>query len=104
MSGVDQFYEQFGARVRRARRQIGINQEELGHRVGLERSSISNIELGRQHVPLHMIMEFATALEVPAMSLLPGASAQPDPLRDVPQGTRPFVEDILQTAEEVTRG
>ncbi|MFD2420395.1 helix-turn-helix domain-containing protein [Amycolatopsis pigmentata] len=99
---MDHFYEQFGARIRRVRQQAGINQEELGHRVGLNRSSISNVEKGRQRVPLHMIMEFAEALDVPAATLLPGDTTQLDPLRGVPQETRPFVEDILHTAGETS--
>ncbi len=41
---MDSFYEEFGQRIRRARLNLGLNQEALGHRVGLERSSISNVE------------------------------------------------------------
>jgi len=40
-------YEQFGPRVR-ARLDMGLHQDALGQRVGLERSPISNIEKGRQ--------------------------------------------------------
>jgi transcriptional regulator with XRE-family HTH domain len=100
---VDRFYEQFGQRVRSARLELGLNQEELGHRVGLERSSISNVEKGRQRVQLHMLLEFATALGVPPAELLPDPAAT-DPLRLVPAGTRPFVQDVLKTARARARG
>lgn len=95
---MDWFYEQFGLRVRRARLEMGLNQEALGHRVGLERSSISNIEKGRQKVQLHMLLEFATALEVAPTALLPESGTPADPLRQVPADARPFVQDVLKSA------
>jgi transcriptional regulator with XRE-family HTH domain len=95
---MDRFYEEFGQRVRRARLSLGLNQEALGHRVGLERSSISNVEKGRQRVQLHMLLEFANALDVPPIQLLPEDITASDPLRRVPADTRPFVQDVLKTA------
>jgi transcriptional regulator with XRE-family HTH domain len=95
---VDDFYEQFGQRVRQARTEQRLNQEALAHRVGLERSSISNIEKGRQRVQLHMLLEFATALDVPPGDLLPEVSPASDPLRRVPEEARPFVRDVLKIA------
>ena len=98
---MDRFYEQFGHRVRRARQALGMNQEALGHRVGLERSSISNVEKGRQRVQLHMLLEFATALGVPPGDLLPESA---DPLASVPVETRPFVQDVLKSARAARHG
>ena len=95
---MDPFYEEFGQRVRRARLNLGLNQEALGHRVGLERSSISNVEKGRQRVQLHMLLEFAAALDVPPIQLLPEDTTASDPLRRVPADTRPFVQDVLKSA------
>jgi transcriptional regulator with XRE-family HTH domain len=102
-AGVDQFYEHFGQRVRSARLNLGLNQEALGHRVGLERSSISNVEKGRQRVQLHMLLEFAAALDVKPLQLLPDTSAASDPLRRVPAETRPFVDDVLKRARARAR-
>jgi transcriptional regulator with XRE-family HTH domain len=101
---MDRFYEQFGQRVRSARLELRLNQEALGHRVGLERSSISNVEKGRQRVQLHMLLEFAAALEVPPMQLLPEMTSAVDPLRRVPAETRPFVRGVLKTARARSRG
>jgi len=101
---VDWFYEQFGLRVRRARLEMGLNQEALGHRVGLELSSISNIEKGRQKVQLHMLLAFATALEVAPTALLPESGTPADPLRQVPADARPFVQDVLKSALARARG
>jgi transcriptional regulator with XRE-family HTH domain len=104
MQCVDAFYEQFGTRIRRARVHADISQEELGHRVGLNRSSVSNVEKGRQRVPAHMVVEFATALGIPPCELLPTSPLESDPLRGVPQETRSFVEEILNSAGENPRG
>jgi transcriptional regulator with XRE-family HTH domain len=103
-AGVEDFYEQFGQRVRSARLGLGLNQEALGQRVGLERSSISNVEKGRQRVQLHMLLEFAAALKVPPAQLLPDMSDASDPLRRVPADTRSFVRDVLKTAKARSRG
>lgn len=101
---MDHFYEQFGAKIRLARVQAGLSQEELGRRVGLTRSSISNVEKGRQHSLAHMVIEFATALGIAPIDLLPNRPAPADPLRGVPDDARAFVEDVLSTAEQDARG
>ena len=100
---VDRFYQQFGLRVRRARLDSGLNQEALGHRVGLERSSISNIEKGRQRVQLHMLAEFAAALDVTPAALLTDDGAAGDPLSQVPADARPFVHEVLKSARARAR-
>jgi transcriptional regulator with XRE-family HTH domain len=100
---VADFYEQFGRRLRNARLDLGLNQQALGHRVGLQRSSISNIEKGRQRVQLHMLLEFAGALDVPPAKLLPDSVAASDPLHRVPPDARPFVQHVLKTAKARSR-
>jgi transcriptional regulator with XRE-family HTH domain len=102
-AAVDRFYEQFGQRVRAARMRLRLNQEALGHRVGLNRSSISNVEKGRQRVQLHMLLDFAAALEVKPTELLPDVTAASDPLNLVPAEARPFVRDILTSAQARSR-
>ncbi len=62
------FYEDFGQRIRRARGSTP--QAAVGARVGLSRGSISNIEAGRQRVPLHMLLRFARALNTAPADLI----------------------------------
>lgn len=50
----------------------GMTQARLGRTVGLSRTSITNIERGRQHVALHHLFAIADALNVPPAVLLPG--------------------------------
>lgn len=101
---MDWFYEQFGLSVRRARLDMGLNQEALGQRVGLQRSSISNIEKGRQKVQLHMLLEFAAALNVAPAALIPESYIANDALRQVPAEARSFVQDVLKNARARARG
>lgn len=60
-----------GMAIRKARVSLGINQEELARRVDLRRTSIVNIEGGRQRLPLTTLYDIADALGVQAVALLP---------------------------------
>lgn len=65
------FYRAFGTKLRNARKAAGLTQETLADRVKLSRTSITNIELGKQHIPLHMLEAFASAVGVQPCALLP---------------------------------
>jgi transcriptional regulator with XRE-family HTH domain len=67
------FYRAFGNLVRIGREEQNLSQEKLGRRVGLSRTSITNIEKGRHHIALHQLWALATALNVPPEALLPSA-------------------------------
>jgi DNA-binding XRE family transcriptional regulator len=64
-------YEALGEKIRRARAVREMRQAELAKRVGLSRTSITNVELGRQGVAIHQLFEFADALGVEPCELLP---------------------------------
>lgn len=73
-SKLEPFYEAFGKLVRSHREsRPDMTQEKLGHLVGLSRTSITNIEKGRQHVALHQFFAIAEALKVRPEALLPQA-------------------------------
>lgn len=78
----DRIYRVFGSRLRELREAKSVTQEELGRRVELSRTSITNIEKGRQRVMLHQMVELAQALEAEPLALMP-TSDEPDaaPLR-----------------------
>ncbi len=67
------FYVEFGRNLRRQRQRPGaiLSQDSLARRVGLSRTSVTNIEKGRQQLPLHMLYAFADALGVEPIALLP---------------------------------
>lgn len=61
-----------GDRVRAARAEAGLSQEELAHRAGLDRSYMSGIERGVRNITLLKLQAVARALKVPIQALLPG--------------------------------
>jgi transcriptional regulator with XRE-family HTH domain len=65
------FYRQFGQLVSQARRTRGISQEMLADELGLSRTSITNIEKGRQPIQLHSLYLIARLLAVELKELLP---------------------------------
>jgi transcriptional regulator with XRE-family HTH domain len=75
---VEPIYRDFGRRLRKARAKATLTQEGLAQRVGLTRTSITNIEQGNQHVGLHLLYQLAKAVGVPPVDLLPDESATTD--------------------------
>jgi DNA-binding XRE family transcriptional regulator len=64
-------YWEVGIAIRRKRELLGMSQEELANRAGIGRTSIVNIEGGRQRLPLTTLYDIADALQVQAVQLLP---------------------------------
>lgn len=65
-------YQAFGARVRMIREALGLNQGELAKRIGLTRTSVTNIEAGRQEVDLDRAASIAAALGTSPKNLMRG--------------------------------
>jgi transcriptional regulator with XRE-family HTH domain len=106
---VDLFYREFGQRVRLTRKKANLSQEALGRAVGLTRTSVTNIEKGRQHVPLHMAFVLAEAMKAPPDDLLPDLSSleQQRSLAQLLEGVHPDQQEWMRrvvgqepTAEE----
>jgi len=68
---VDPLYEEFGKLVRGARERVRMSQADLGRRVRLSRTSVTNIERGRQHVSIRQLFDIARVLGLPPHTLLP---------------------------------
>lgn len=69
---IEAIYLSVAARVRMIRETLGLDQGELGKRVGLTRTSIVNFESGRQRILLDDVEDFARALGVTPKHLLKG--------------------------------
>jgi transcriptional regulator with XRE-family HTH domain len=87
---------------------VKLSQDSLARAVGLSRTSITNIEKGRQPVQVHLLVKIADALGATSASLLP---AQPkdarrvsgEALRKLPAESKRWVEKVLSTTAEPTR-
>lgn len=63
-------YRLIGGQIRVVRHSRKLTQEQLGERVKLQRTSITNIEKGRQKLLLHTFIDIAKALAVSPNDLL----------------------------------
>lgn len=70
-AAIDRFYAELGQRVRRARLGTGLTQDDLARALLLARSSVANLEAGRQRVPAHTLLLAAHALHVGLTDLFP---------------------------------
>jgi transcriptional regulator with XRE-family HTH domain len=108
---MEGFYREFGELLRARRKSAGLTQSAVAERVGLKRTSITNMEKGRQHVQLHQLFRLASALGAQPEELLPsaGAGAQEpmslealDELRDASSEDRAMVARVLRSAATST--
>ncbi|MFQ5801330.1 MAG: helix-turn-helix domain-containing protein [Candidatus Methylomirabilales bacterium] len=63
----------FGKAVRARRLALGLSQEELADRAGLDRTYVSGVERGRRNITLLNIHALARALETSPAALLKGS-------------------------------
>lgn len=70
---IEACHQAVGIRVRQIREALGITQQELSNRcAGLDRTSIANIEGGRQRLLLQTVERLAAALGTTPKALLKG--------------------------------
>jgi transcriptional regulator with XRE-family HTH domain len=70
---IDPIYTVLGAAIRQQRESVGMTQDALASKVSISRTSVTNIERGRQSLLVHQLLKFSTALGVPPDALLPPA-------------------------------
>lgn len=68
---MDDLYAQFGRQLRTARREARLTQQEVAERMGLTRTSVTNIERGIQHISLRQLYLLAAAVGLHPAELLP---------------------------------
>ena len=70
-SAPNSFTIEMGKRVRAARKEAGLSQEELAEIVGRRQATISDIERGKKEMGLSTLILVATALEKPVTYFFP---------------------------------
>lgn len=85
--GGNRLYELVGQRIQTLRRERGFTQSQLADAVSMTRTSITNLEHGRQGVVLQTLYDLAEALKVEPADLLPSMSELHLPLSRKPKAT-----------------
>ena len=69
----DKLYAEIGQRIKQARSKQSpkLSQDALAERLGVERTSITNIESGLQRATVHFLYRVARELKLPLSDLLP---------------------------------
>jgi DNA-binding XRE family transcriptional regulator len=68
---ADELYLAIGRAIKAARADRELTQTDLALAIGLTRTSIVNIEQGRQRMPLHTLVAIGDALGIDARDLWP---------------------------------
>lgn len=87
--GKSGFDRALGERIREAREMVGLKQDQLARAVGLSRTSITNIERGRQGVQVYLLVRIADVLGRPPAELLPRSATEPEPIPDKVRSLEP---------------
>ncbi|MFG6096994.1 helix-turn-helix transcriptional regulator [Leptothoe sp. ISB3NOV94-8A] len=81
----DAFYLDLGKKIRAVREERKLTQEALASLLGITRTSVTNIEKGRQKMFLHTFLEIAKVLGISPDELMPSiqyASSLEDVLKE----------------------
>lgn len=69
-----QLYREIGQRLRAHRRRLGRKQGAVAEGLGILRSSLANIEAGRQRITVHTLYRICAELNLPIADVLPSVS------------------------------
>ena len=100
MPDEDAIYAEVGRRIKEGREKARMSQEKLAKLVSLSRTSISNIEKGRQRLLVHKLIEVALALGVRPGRLLPPLDAPgnlDEILKQLPQDEKTWIEATVRS-------
>ncbi len=67
----ERLYRLVGDSVRRRRAEIGMTQARLASEIGVTRTSVTNVEIGRQKPPLHLLFKICAVLDVEVRDIVP---------------------------------
>lgn len=99
-------FQELGRAIQRARKRTGMTQEGLASAIGVSRTTVVNLEAGRQHPPLITLYKVAAKLTAELGDLLP-AVPEVTELQEVQTEHGPLppkVAAVLQEFEEAGDG
>jgi len=100
-------YRELGQKIRARRERLGLTQDKLAAQVGLSRTSVTNVERGRQQMLVHQLIDFARALRMEAAELLkdvvPANASMTQMQQDVPPEVQKLVVELRRAAPRRNR-
>lgn len=67
----EKLYKLLGENVRKHRSRLGLTQGQLADKIELTRTSVVNIEQGKQHTPLHLLLTMTEVFSITLETLIP---------------------------------
>ena len=105
MQHEDEFYAALGSKVRRLRSEQRLTQEQLAEELGLNRTSVTNIEKGKQKILVHTLIDLAKTFQIEPSELLPSFQTKTTPVSKMLQkGSSQIQKDFLKSVLENRRG
>lgn len=94
----DDLHAALGRKIRDKRKDSGLTQSELADRISISRTSLTNVELGRQRLLVDQLYKMADVLETSPRDLLPGPeeiiSAKVARDEPMPESVNRFIEKV----------
>lgn len=94
--------KRFGETLRDARKRAGFTQSQLAKAIGLERTSVTNIESGLQSVSVATLARICEVLHVSASQLVPTQHGSGSSLSNVHGEYAQLARDILRKNSDAT--
>lgn len=95
---AENIYEHVGRELRSRRERLHLTQGDVAKAVGISRTSVTNIESGRQALLLHQLQKFSDVLNVEMSDLLKEsikANLQPQPDYHIPSNVSDLVAKVM---------
>ena len=96
------FYLEVGRRIKKARKSLHLTQQQLAELLDLNRTSITNIEKGKQKILAYMLVQIAEKLRITVNDLLPQNNTRSKEIKidnllknDDSVGKREFFESVI---------
>ena len=97
----DLVYTELGRNIRDARKASDFKQTQLAEIIGVSRTSLTNVECGRQGLSVFQLLSLADALGIEASKLLPSLSQMDKQQQVVPAGVEAWISEISKTKAAV---
>lgn len=97
----DLVYREFGVLLAAERKRKRLSQSQLAQLAGLSRTSITNIECGRQPIQLHQLYFLASILRIDVKNLLPKESSLEEQRSSSSQPEARYIAQLKKMLEKL---